>query len=86
MKWVLSVHEDLTLTLLVHHRPVEKDHDFWLGLPVRVFSVMDVSVVISKLGRWSICQGNCDSQFVELARENILRCTSSLQNVSYSAP
>lgn len=83
VKWVLSVHEDLTLTLLVHHRPVEKDHDFWLGLPVRVFSVNDVSVVISKLCRWSICQGNCDSQFVELVGENIPLCTSSLQKVSY---
>ncbi|XP_070177865.1 uncharacterized protein [Littorina saxatilis] len=85
VKTVLHVERDLTLSLSVHNRPLSAVHNFWEGLPKRVFSAEDVQLVVKKLTApwWSICEGNNDEQFQKLLPDNAVLCDNQMQTKAY---
>ena len=83
IKFALSIHCDLSMSLLVHRKPISMDHEFWLGLPKKLFTGKDVNTVVEKLRNWRICPGNCEDQFQSLVSDGVPICTSTFQNVAF---
>ncbi|KAK7492820.1 hypothetical protein BaRGS_00015958 [Batillaria attramentaria] len=83
LKFVLNVHFDGTLSLLVHTRPVPASHDFWAGLPKHVCTAEDVKTVVDKLLRMQVCPGNFDREFQGFVPEGVPLCDVTFESKAY---
>ena len=66
VKLNVTIFKDFTVKIFIHQIELSKDHDFWLGIPVIAKTPDDVTRILDKLTRQTVCFGNCDEPFQEL--------------------